>query len=135
MARKTDLMQRNGFCVVGKLGVATGAAMRLGFGFIPDAVYIFNKTNPSHHWWFRAWGDANCFNDPGTPAVIASAGISAFAGSMGDASATADWYLKSDGTFANLVALDDVPEGIIIGSNAVLNTASDELYLIAWKNG
>lgn len=132
---------------------ATGSAMHLCPGFIPHFVLVYNKTNPSFHLWWRTMTAAHCVqigNHADTQiAHVTSACFTAFAGEEGDgndgsvsgADGTNDFYIKYDPaadtpvywTATVITAGLDLPQGITIGTNAVLNTASDELHVLMIK--
>lgn len=103
----------------GKLGFASGkivtadpaAIANISIGFVPSAVMIFNKTNPSQHNWYKGMAAASCEQQvtAGDKTIVAAGGISEYAG---------------DDTHA---------PGFTIGTDAVLNTAGDELYFVAFR--
>jgi hypothetical protein len=97
--------------VSGKI-VCDGAATNVELGFVPKQVEIQNITNPSTHRWYYGMTAAYCIQEAadGVKSVVTSAGISGYAG---------------DATHA---------PGFTIGTNAVLNTASDVLYFKAFRH-
>lgn len=103
----------------GKLNVVTGkivtadpaAAANIEIGFVPSVVMIFNSTNPSQHNWYKGMAAGYCEQQvtAGDKTIVTSGGISEYAG---------------DATHA---------AGFTIGTDAVLNTAGDTLYYVAFR--
>ena len=96
----------------GKLVLASGGgAANISIGFIPSVIKIFNLTNPSQHNWYKgmtaAYMEKQIAN--GTKSIVTSASISEYAGD------------------------DTHTPGFTIGTDSVLNTASDTLYYIAFR--
>ena len=134
MPRITDILQNVKNVAMCKL-TATGAEMHLCPGFQPDFVLIYNKTNPSLHFWMKTMAAASYAklvnHDTTQLADVSSAGIDEYAGAKGGADGTNDFYIKGSTLVATAYTSgDDLPEGITIVTDAVLNTASDELHVV-----
>lgn len=98
--------------VTGKIVTADpAAALNVSIGFIPKWVEITNVTNPSYHRWNANMADGKVYQFVGNtgPTLVATGGITPYEGS---ASAS---------------------PGFTIGTDAVLNTAADELHFIAYR--
>ena len=103
----------------GKLNVVTGkivtadpaAAANISIGFVPSVLMIFNYTNPSQHNWYKGMTAAYCEQQvtAGDKTIVTSGGITEY---VGDATHAA---------------------GFTIGTDAVLNTAGDVLYFVAFR--
>ena len=139
MPRITDLLSQVFSIVIFKL-TATGSEMKIGLGFKPNFILIWNKTNPSVHIWMSTMAAASygqIVNDDLTQlANVSSGGIDAYDGEQAAADGTNDFYIKGSTKVATaLTSGEDIPEGFKVGTEAVINTADDELHVVALKIG
>lgn len=98
--------------VTGKIVVATDAAANnVSIGFIPAAIIILNYTNPSMHMFFKGMTAAYVHQvaTTGAQTIVTTGGITEYAGDKSNA------------------------PGFTYGVDAVLNTAADVLYFIAFR--
>ena len=98
--------------VTGKIVLANPAAVaNISVGFVPSMIKIFNLTNPSQHNYYHGMTAAYMETQitAGNKSIVTSAGITEYSG---------------DATHA---------PGFTIGTNAVLNTAGDTVYFIAYR--
>jgi hypothetical protein len=96
----------------GKIVTATdAAALNVPLGFKPSKIVIENVTNVSRHTWQKGMAEPSCIQEipAGDKTVETTGCISMYAGSS------------------------TVAPGFTIGTNAVLNTAGDTLYFIAYR--
>lgn len=105
-----DQLQKD--VVTGKITCANPAvAIYVELGFVPTKVEILNQTQLARGEWNKNLTDAYYFKTvtDGTLSLVTSAGITPYAGDM------------------------TYKPGFIIGTDAVLNTASDVLYFTAYR--
>jgi len=122
---------------------ATGAALRIGIGFVPDRVKIYNLTDasiPMIEWDNKfskvadgRGGVSTVAN--GTRAKLTTTGIEKYAGSADAFTADQTAYIVRAYTgnydFAGAKTGQKMPAGFKINDTAVVNAAGKECYFVA----
>ena len=95
---------------------ATGAPITVKCGFVPACVRVVNLTSATgdNLEWFRGMAAASAFKTAGsTRSKITTLGITA----------------------TGLLASDNAEQGFIIGADAAVNIATNDLFVIAERGG
>jgi hypothetical protein len=122
---------------------ATGAALHVGIGFVPDRVKIYNLTDasiPMIEWDYKFGKVANGAQGVSTVAngartKLATTGIARYAGSGDEFTSDQTAYIVRAYTgnydFAGAKSGQKMPAGFKINDTAVVNATGKECYFVA----